>query len=145
LQIIIGTDRNRFIAEAKIEECLIQQHPGIIAGKRSSGGIGTVHPRRQPNDQQLDLFGAEGRHRTGVVTGILLAHLIKKGGKARATTAIKVKHGGRLNRSEQRFYHQQNLQRQKLGLHKLSQSTCPHGEGRQWRMVGGYCVRFRPA
>ena len=76
-QFIIAMGGLGLVTETEVMECLVQQDPGIISGKRPAGGIGTVHTGGQADYQQPGIGDAERRDGTGMVVRILPAYTFK--------------------------------------------------------------------
>jgi hypothetical protein len=79
-QAIIARCRLRPVAVTELEKRPIKQDTGKIAGKRASRGIGAVHARREPDNQQLPHGVAEGGDRSAMIIGIFLAGLYEERG-----------------------------------------------------------------
>jgi hypothetical protein len=73
----------------------IEQATGVVTGKRSSGGIGTVLARRKTNDQQPGLGIAERGDRSAVVIRMPCAYGVEMGRKAGTGAASRVESGPR--------------------------------------------------
>ena len=71
LKCIMPGDRFRMITEAEVKQGAIQQDTGIIPGKRTATGVGSMHAGRQPDDQQARIAVSEGSHRSGMVVRML--------------------------------------------------------------------------
>ena len=62
-QAVIGAGLVLALGKAEFPQCRVEQPAGMIAGERPPGPVGAAQTRRQPDDQQLRGFIAEGRHR----------------------------------------------------------------------------------
>ena len=71
----------------------VEQDAGIVAGEGPAAGIGAVHARGKTDDQQARLGIAEGRHRPGMVVGILCLDVVEETGQPRTAPAIGVEQG----------------------------------------------------
>ena len=87
LQAIVRLGAFGLIRKPMFIKGFIQQHPSIVAGKRTPGAIGAVHAGRKPYDQQLGLGNAKRQHRACVVIRLLFTHLRQKTRESRAFLA----------------------------------------------------------
>jgi len=88
---VICRRAERLIGKAVIEQGLIQQDAGEISRERATGGIGPVHARRQPDDQQTGRRVAERWHRPGVIFRVSVLHLVAKFSQSLTLAAIGAK------------------------------------------------------
>ena len=86
-QVIVCGSGTRVTGEAKSVKCTVEQDTCEIAGKRPSGAICPMHAGREPDDKEPRRFITEGRHRTGMVTGIQDFNFIQESGQPGTLTA----------------------------------------------------------
>ena len=87
---VVAPGRDRLRREAVGMQRRVQQDPGVIAGERPAAGVGAVHPRREPDDHERGVVGAERRHRPAEVARIRLAHAIEERREPCAAAAIGI-------------------------------------------------------
>ena len=68
-QFVIGGGRYGAARETILMQRLVEQYPGMIAGKRPTGAIGPVLARRQADDEQARVWVAERGNRPAEVVG----------------------------------------------------------------------------
>ena len=59
LQAVIRPRVEFTIRESETAECFVEQHAGVVAGEWPSGAVGALHTRREADDQQPCVDGAE--------------------------------------------------------------------------------------
>ncbi len=87
---VVAPGRDRLRREAVRVQRRVQQDPGVIAGERPAAGVRAVHSRREPDDHERGVGGAERRHRSAEVARIRLVHAIEERREPRAAAAIGV-------------------------------------------------------
>src|SRR5450432_2154819 len=70
---------------------LIQQDPGMIAGKRPPGAVGAMLAGRQSDNQQPRIHGPKRWHRPAEVIRLFEAHGIEKRGETATAPAHRIK------------------------------------------------------
>ena len=82
--------RDRLRREAVRVQRRVQQDAGVIAGERPAARVRAVHPRREPDDHERGVGGAERRHRPAEVARIRRAHAIEERREPGAAAAVGV-------------------------------------------------------
>jgi hypothetical protein len=93
-QTVVPRRRDRSVREAIIVECLIEQNAGMVAGERTSTGIGAVHAGGETDHEQAGPRIPEGWDWARIIGGVLPVHLLQMAGQpcASATLGVKMAH-----------------------------------------------------
>ena len=119
-QVVVGCDRLRQGGVAEAIKGGVQQHPGIVAGKRPSCAIGAVVAWRQADDEQWSLRIPERRHRPREIIRLRTTAIREKACQARAGAAFEQRRRGSHHALLfHRFEQGQRLPVGRLGLHSF--------------------------
>jgi hypothetical protein len=90
-QAVVLRRRDRSVREAIIVERLIEQDAGMVAGERTSTGIGAVHAGGETDHEQVCLRIPEGWDWARIIGRILAVHLLQVAGQPCASATLRVK------------------------------------------------------
>jgi hypothetical protein len=96
-QAVVGSFLVTALGEAELEQRLVEQQPGIVAGERAAGTVGALLARREAAEDQPGLRIPEMRHRRVPPVRMLLPQRLAKADQPRAERTVarrlEMRHG----------------------------------------------------